>query len=203
MKPRLLFALLPLLPLATVPAAADFKTDTRTVKLDYLQNEVTVIFETDGIGIEKVTPLCDCITAHIDGSRLIARVDSSKFSRDIDKQIDARTADGKTTRLTIRFSVPALYTVSSPSLVWQKGSERTPQVLRITIPKGSPVHNIERAELVGKGFDYEPRIIRRGREYTITVTPQTTDKPVLARLRLVTDCSDYRARCTIYLQVKR
>ena len=82
MNPLLLFALLPLLPLAAVPAAADFKTDTRSVKLDYLQNEVTVIFETDGVGIEKVTPLCDCITARIDGSRLIARVDSSKFSRD-------------------------------------------------------------------------------------------------------------------------
>ena len=147
--------------------------------------------------------LCDCITAEIQGNRIIAHIDSSTFSRDITKQLEATTADGKTTTLTIRFSVPPLLVVSSPRLVWKKGAPAAAQEVRLTIPKGSPVRRLERAELVGKTFDYDPRIVREGREYRIIITPRSTEKAVLERLQIVTDCADYRARRTIYLQIKR
>ena len=196
-------SLLLLAALAAATARADFRRDSIDLSLDYLQNEAVATFETDGVAVTRVKPLCDCITAEIQGNLIIAHIDSSTFSRDITKQLEATTADGKTTTLTIRFSVPPLLVVSSPRLVWKKGAPAAAQEVRLTIPKGSPVRRLERAELVGKTFDYDPRIVREGREYRIIITPRSTEKAVLERLQIVTDCADYRARRTIYLQIKR
>lgn len=184
-------------------AEAAFTLEKQQVSLDYLQNEVTVVFETDGQVIRSVKPLCDCMTPSVQGKRLVVRVDTSAFDRDIEKQLDATLADGSRQRLTVQFRVPQPIEVSSRTLVWKQGSEPHLQVLRITLPKGSPVRELRRAELVGDAFVYEPAVVQKGRVYTVTVVPKSTAKPVLNRLQLVTDCDDYRARRVIFLQVRR
>lgn len=185
-------------------AVGAFPQTSREVVLDYLQNGVTVIFDAAGEdAIRSVRPLCDCMTPVVQGSRLVVQVDTSAFDRDVDKQLDVTFADGSHQRLTVQFRVPQLLRVSSRTLVWKQGTAPRPQVLRITLPKGSPIRELRRAELVGDAFDYEPAVVRAGREYTVTITPKSTDKPVLNRLQVVTDCDDFRARRVIFLQVKR
>lgn len=184
-------------------AEAAFTHETQQVSLDYLQDEVTVVFETDGQAIRTVRPLCDCMTPSVQGKRLVVRVDTSSFDRDIEKQLDATLADGSRQRLTVQFRVPQLIEVSGRTLVWKLGSEPRPQVLRITLPKGSPVRELRRAELVGDAFVYEPAVVQEGLVYTVTIAPKSTARPALNRLQLVTDCDDYRARRVIFLQVKR
>lgn len=184
-------------------AEAAFTSASQQVRLGYLQNEVTVVFETEGEAIRSVKPLCDCMTTMVQGTRLLVRVDTSTFDRDVDKQLDATLEDGSRQRLSVHFRVPQLIEVSSRTLVWKQGSEPEPQVLRITLPKGSPVRELLRAELVGDAFVYEPAVVQEGRVYTVTITPQSTAQPVLNRLQLVTDCDDFRARRVIFLQVRR
>ena len=187
-----------------LPALAAFPQPQQNVKLAYSQQSVVVEFSTDGPAVTKAKPLCDCTTVTIRGNKLIATVDTSKFDQSVAKQIDATTADGKTTRLTMNFEIPPAIVLSARSLVWQRGSKPAPQVLAITLPKGSPVTDIKEAGLSGDAFDYVPHKVKEGREYTVTVTPRGTDKPVLNRLVLTMVSTDPRfARQIIYLQVKK
>lgn len=190
--------------LAAMPALAGFTTTSRDVKLDYSQKSAVVEFTTDGTAISKAKPLCDCTKVAIQGNKLVATVDTSKFDQPVTKEIEATTADGKTTRLAMVFDVPVAMQLSARSLIWQRGSAPAPQVLTITLPKGSPVRGLKEAGLLGKAFSYTPAKVKEGREYTVTVTPLSTEKPVLNRLVLTTDSTDPRfAKQIIYLQVKK
>lgn len=188
---------------AALPCLAGFRQPTQTVKLTCGQARATVIFETDGTGIRKTKPLCDCTKLQSSGTKLIAEVDTSTFDADVDKQIDVTTTDGLTTRLTMHFVVPPAIVLSARSLIWKKGTAPAPQVLTITLPEGSPIRSIKDAGLSGTNYDFVPETVTKGREYRITVTPKDTAKGNLERLVIKTDCADKRyAQRLIYLQVK-
>lgn len=190
--------------LLAAPALAGFPQTTQRVALSYGQQEAVIVFTTDGAAITKAKAHCDCTDLQNAGTRLIATVDTSKFEGRVSKTIDATTADGKTTRLTMQFDVPPAIVLSTRSLQWKVGSTPAPKVLTITLPKGSPVKGINDAGLNGEAFDYRPQTVTKGREYRITVTPLSTAKPVLNRLVIKADSSDPRyAQQIIYLQVRK
>ena len=194
--------LIPLL--ITAPVLAGFPQPTQQVKLRHGQKQATVVFKTDGSAITKAKAHCDCTTLKNEGTQLTATVDTTKFDTKVDKTIDATTADGKTTRLVMRFEVPPAIILSARSLQWKVGSKASPKVLTITLPQGSPVSGIKDAGLNGNDFDYIPRTTKKGQEYTITVTPLSTAKPTLNRLVIKADSSDPRyTQQIIYLQVRK
>ena len=190
--------------LLVFPAAAAFKSPTKVVPLQFGQQSATVVFETSGEQIEKAEPHCDCTKVKVSGSRLTAVVDTRTFDRDVEKTIAAETADGNEVTLRMQFRVPQAMQLSARSLVWKRNSAPVPQVLRITLPKGSPITHITNASLSGDAFDYAPKVVKRGSEYTVTITPRSTAKPALNRLVLTTDSDDPRYhRQIIYLHVKK
>ena len=194
--------LLPLL--CTLPAMAAFKSTTQVVPLKFGQESVTVVFETTGEEIDDAEPHCDCTKVQVKGSKLTAVVDTRTFDRDVEKTIVAETEDGEEVTLRMQFRVPQAMQLSARSLVWKRGAAPTPQVLRITLPQGSPITHIADAALSGEDFDYAPKVVKRGREYTVTITPRSTAKAALNRLVLTTDSADPRYhRQIIYLQVKK
>lgn len=187
-----------------LPALAGFKSTTQVVPLKFGQTQSTVIFQTTGEAIEEAEPHCDCTKLQISGSKLTATVDTRTFDRDVEKTIAAETEDGKEVTLRMQFRVPQAIQLSARSLVWKRGSAPAPQVLRITLPLGGPITHITDAALSGEAFDYTPKIVKRGREYTVTVIPRSTTKAALNRLMLTTDSDDPRYhRQIIYLQVKK
>lgn len=188
----------------TLPALAGFKSTTQVVPLKFGQEQATVVFQTTGEKIEEAEPHCDCTKVTLNGSKLTATVDTHTFDRDVEKTIAAETEDGSEVTLRMQFKVPQAMVLSARSLVWKRGSTPAPQVLRITLPPGSPITHINGASLSGEAFDYTPKVVKRGREYTVTITPLSTAKAVLNRLVLTTDSSDPRYhRQIIYLQVKK
>ena len=196
---QLLLALLLIL-----PAFAAFKSTTQVVPLKFGQKQATVVFETTGESIDSAKPHCDCTQVQIKASKLIAEVDTHTFDRDVEKTIAAETSDGKEMTLRMQFRVPQAMQLSARSLVWKRGEAPTPQVLRITLPKGSPITHIADAALSGEAFDYAPKVVKRGQEYSVTITPRSTAKAALNRLVLTTDSTDPRYhRQIIYLQVKK
>lgn len=200
--PRLI-SLLASLIIAAIPALAEFDKTVQHVKLDYGQNDVTVVFHCNGAAITKVKPLCDCTTTSVSGNTLTAQVDTSKFDQSVDKQIDVTTADGKKTRLTMRFDVPQAIILSARSLVWKRGDAPTPQVLRITIPKGSPVQDVTEAALSGEDFAFTPSKGKNKREFLVSVAPLSTAKKAFNRLIIKTSSQDPRyAGLIVYLQVR-
>ena len=194
--------LLPLL--CTLPTLAAFKNTTQVVPLKFGQESATIVFETTGEEIDDAEPHCDCTKVQVKGTRLTAVVDTRTFDRDVEKTIAAETEDGEEVTLRMQFRVPQAMQLSARSLVWKRGAAPTPQVLRITLPKGSPISHITDASLSGDAFDYSPKVVKRGSEYTVTITPRSTSKAVLNRLVLTTDSADPRyRRQIIYLQVKK
>ena len=194
---------LPIL-LLVLPAMAAFKNTTQVVPLKFGQQQATVIFETTGETIEDAEPHCDCTRIKLSGNKLTATVDTRTFDRDVEKTITAETETGEEVTLRMQFRVPQAIRLSARSLVWKRGAAPTPQVLRITLPKGSPITHISNAALSGDAFDYTPAIVKRGSEYTVTITPRSTAKAALNRLLLTTDSPDPRyQRHIIYLQVKK
>ena len=190
--------------LLVFPAAAAFKSPTKVVPLQFGQQTATVIFETTEEQIEDAEPHCDCTKVQVKGSKLTAVVDTRTFDRDVEKTITAETEDGEEVTLRMQFRVPQAMQLSARSLVWKRGAAPAPQVLRITLPKGSPITHITNASLSGDAFDYSPKVVKRGSEYTVTLTPRSTAKPTLNRLVLTTDSPDPRYhRQIIYLQVKK
>lgn len=188
--------------LTALPLSAAFTKVTQTVPLDYGQKEVQVVFEADG-EIKRAHPLCECTKVRVEGNRLIARVDTEGFSQDIEKQIDATLADGTSARLTMRFKVPQALTLSQRSLVWKQGGEASTKTLKITIPKGSPVHNVTEAAISGDDFEYTPRKVKEGAEYAVDVTPRSVSQKKLNRLIIKTDSVDKRyAAYIIYLSIQ-
>ena len=190
--------------LLVLPASAAFKSTTQVVPLQFGQTQATVVFETTGEEIDNAEPHCDCTMVQIKGNKLTATVDTHTFDRDVEKTIAAETEDGQKVTLRMQFHVPQVIQLSSRSLVWKRGEPPTPQVLRITLPKGSPITHIADAALSGDAFDYTPKVIKRGNEYTVAITPRSTAKAALNRLLLITDSTDPRYhRQIIYLQVKK
>lgn len=194
--------LLPLL--CTLPTMAAFKSTTQVVPLKFGQESATIVFETTGEEIDDAEPHCDCTKVQVKGTRLTAVVDTRTFDRDVEKTIAAETVDGEVVTLRMQFRVPQAMQLSARSLVWKRGAAPTPQVLRITLPKGSPITHIADAALSGEDFDYTPKVVKRGKEYSVTITPRSTAKAALNRLVLTTDSPDPRYhRQIIYLQVKK
>lgn len=194
--------LLPIL--LALPVAAAFKSTTQVVPLKFGQQSATIVFETTGEQIDEAEPHCDCTKVSIEGRKLTAVVDTRTFDRDVEKTITAETADGTETTLRMQFRVPQAILLSARSLTWKRNAAPTPQVLRITLPKGSPITHITNAALSGEAFDYTPRVVRKGSEYTVSITPHSTAKTVLNRLVLTTDSTDPRYRQhIIYLQVRK
>lgn len=188
--------------LGALPLMAAFPRPVQEVPLSYGQREAVVVFEADS-PIRRAKSLCECTKVSYEGTRLVARVDTSGFSHPVEKQLEATTADGAVTRLTMRLNVPQAVVLSSPSLIWKLGSPATPQQLRITLPKGSPVHAVSEAALSGEAFEYSPRVVRSGAEYAVSVTPRSTAKKALNRLIIKTDHPDPRyAQYIIYLSIQ-
>lgn len=194
--------LLPLL--CTLPAMAAFKSTTQVVPLKFGQESATIVFETTGEEIDDAEPHCDCTKVQVKGTRLTAVVDTRTFDRDVEKTIAVETEDGEEVTLRMQFRVPQAMQLSARSLVWKRGAAPTPQVLRITLPQGSPITHIADAALSGEDFDYSPKVVKRGKEYSVSITPRSTAKAALNRLVLTTDSTDPRyRRQIIYLQVKK
>lgn len=185
-----------------LPLMAAFPQPVQEVPLSYGQKEAVVVFEADR-PIRRAKSLCDCTKVSYEGARVIARVDTSGFTQSADKQLEATTTDGTTTRLTMRLQVPQAVLLSARSLIWKQGSAAAPQQLRITIPKGSPVRTVAEAALSGEDFDYVPRVVKAGAEYTVSITPRSTAKKTLNRLIIKTDHPDLRyAQYIIYLSIQ-
>lgn len=187
---------------AQLPAQAAFRENTHVVQLSYGQNEAIVVFTADDT-ITRSRSLCDCTKVSHSGKRLIATVDVHNFARSVRKQIEATTADGVTTRLTMDIRVPQAIEISAQSIIWKIGAAAEEKVLQIRIPKGSPVQRIISADLSGDAFRYTTKTDHPGELYSVRIAPLSTQARVLNRLIIRTDSTDARyAAFIIYLSVQ-
>ncbi len=196
--------LLPALLAAALPALGGFAQTEQRVKLAPAQRAVTVTFRTaDGSRVTKASPDCSCTTVQLEGSRVVAQVDTSTFDAPITKRIHAETSDGRKSTLVMHFEVPQAVIISPASLVWERNAAPTPQEFRISLPKGSPICGLVSAGISGEDFDFSTRTISPGREYAVSITPRSTARRCMNRLVLKMDGPDPRYQQRIlYIRVR-
>ena len=91
------------------------------------------------------------------------------------------------TRLQVGVQIPNVVTVEPNVLEWAVGGKLEPKVFTVKVEHPDPV-NILEIKPSREGFNFELETVKEGREYKITVTPESVDKGVLGFLRITTDC---------------
>jgi hypothetical protein len=175
-----------LFPCWVMTAQAGFKDAEQAIKLDYGQEQATVVFEAD-CAIKSAEPHCDCTKVKVEGKKLIAVVDTTQFPDSVSKTIEAKTADGKKTTLHMHFDVPVAVAFSPEVLIWKVGEKPTTKVVTITVPAGSPVKALKGVGLEGEAFTYKAAKGNKKGEYTVSVTPLSTAKRVRNKLVIKMD----------------
>jgi hypothetical protein len=110
------------------------------------------------------------------------------FEGEVAKQVVVRTDDPAQPEitLTVKMTIPQIYKVEPESLRWEVGEEPKSKTMKLTV--------LDEKEIAVTGLvssresmAAEFKVLKKGREYEITLTPKTTAEPMLGVLRVETD----------------
>jgi hypothetical protein len=87
--------------------------------------------------------------------------------------------------------IPVLVETEPKTLRWDIGDDPKAQTISITMNGEKPIKVLSVTSTI-PAFEHELKTIEEGRRYELVVTPQVTDKPALAILRIQTDCEVQR-----------
>lgn len=91
------------------------------------------------------------------------------------------------TRLRVGVQIPNVITITPNVLEWYMGDKLEPKKFTVKVEHPDPI-NITEMKASREGFDPELKVIKEGREYEITLTPESIEVGMLGYLRLTTDC---------------
>ena len=96
-------------------------------------------------------------------------------------------AGSQRVRLEVGVQIPNVLTITPNVVEWSVGDEPEPKTFKVTVEHVDPI-NITKVVSSRDGFPHELKTIKEGREYELTITPESTDAAMLGMLRLYTDC---------------
>jgi hypothetical protein len=157
------------------------------------------------VRITDIRAYCSCLSVNTnDGRReyqpgqsgtIDAVFDLGSFEGEIEKSIGVTTDSSPAgeTQLTLAVTIPLLYEAVPPTLKWSVGDAPDPKEIRIRILGDQPIRITNtvssRDQMLASAREVTP-----GREYIITLTPQSTAEPMLGMLRVETDAPWERYR---------
>jgi hypothetical protein len=121
-----------------------------------------------------------------------------------EKMLTIKTDEGGDPyELVTRIIVPEVVSIEPKILSWEIGAEAKAKEFLVTMKHEKPIRVLQvtcsRAE-----FGCEVETIEEGKQYRLTLTPETTAKPVLGVLRIETDCEiEKHRRQMAFFSVKR
>lgn len=142
--------------------------------------------------VEKILTSCNCTVGEADASAYAPGAKGKinltftvgervGFQR---KTITIRTSDGQEHVAFFQTTVPAILKLQPAFLLWRKGSQ--PETKAVTIDVSLP-QLVEVTEVISsapEAFTTQLTTLEKGKRYTLSVTPKSTDKPLTARLVL-------------------
>lgn len=167
------------------------------------------------IKITDIATYCSCLKAETKDGRMEFKdgeegvIDTAfllgTFEGEVAKQVVVTTDDPAQPEitLTVKVTIPAVYKVEPESVAWDVGEEAKGKKIKFTIldEKAIAVTGLvsSRENMVA-----EVKEVKKGREYEITLTPKTTEEPMLGVLRVETDApyARYQKRL-LFFNVKR
>jgi hypothetical protein len=195
-----------------LPAELKFESPSQVVTAPPDARQITIDFpfknETDkAVTIQKYDAGCSCITVQVSNNKLNyaagesgvirAVFDLGNFSGTVDKTVglwlDGNRSADPSVRLNARIHIPVMVEMEPKTLKWEIGEAPKPQTITIKMNGEKPI-NVLSVSSTHPNFSQELKTIEAGKRYELVVTPQATDQPGLAILRVETDCEVARQK---------
>lgn len=184
-------------------AQLTFPETDAALALKAIEDTATAVFPFENgtsheIKIEEVKTSCGCLLAATDKTsygpgekgEVKATFKVGSATGQVQKYVNIATSTGgtkhPTQRLTVRVEVPEVIKIEPAMLDWDAGSEPETKKFTYTVDMKDPV-KIRSVKCSRDNFDFEVKPIEVGRKYEITLTPRTTESPLLGILTIETD----------------
>jgi len=159
------------------------------------------------VTITRFQSNCSCMTVAVQGGKqryepgesgvVRATFDVQNLSGEVERfavlWLEGDPEDKPSVKLNVNFHIPEVVKVEPKTVKWEVGAKPEPQVIRITMQAGEPVH-IKAVGGTGSAFKHELKTVVDGQEYELVLTPASTAAPVLGVFRMETDCKNERHR---------
>lgn len=193
-----------------------FISTVQEISAEAGQEKVEVAFELRNMGSEpvEVTQLdsgCACLAVEISenpipagGDVVVTGVfDTSKLRGSTEKKITVSTKGQKhPVFLKTKIHVDPLYDVVESMTTWKVGSKPEPKIVKFNVMRTKPIHVLS-AESMRKEVACEVVEVEAGREYHLTLTPDSTEATLLGFIRIETDCEiEQLARPLAYFSIQ-
>jgi hypothetical protein len=185
--------------LLELPVAADAKT---TVADFAFANHTT-----ETVVIDRVEKTCTCLSVQVSGGKLRyapgekgvirATFELDNLVGEVEKSLTlflaGDSADQPSHTLAVRVKIPVLVRMSDKTLKWPLGGKPERQKIDIEMVHTKPIRILS-TQCSMDGVNLEVKTIEDGHRYELWVTPASTAAPMLALIRVETDCEIPRHR---------
>jgi hypothetical protein len=188
---------------STVAAGLEFAEPKVALKASHLDTETPVNFTFKATGeaptkILDIQTYCACLKASPTGGKMefapgeTGTIECAfllgTFEGEVTKNVVLTTDNPaqKEITLAVTITIPKIYEVTPDQVTWTIGEACTPKTVRLKILDEKPIRltgATSSREKVSATF----KAITEGKEYEVTLTPETTAEPMLGTLRLDTD----------------
>jgi len=185
--------------IGSVQAKLEFESTTVELKAKPTDEEVPTTFKFKNTGdkevaISKISVGCSCLKATTDKEsyapgesgevNVIFKIGS--FTGHQSKGMTIVAGDQRT-RLQFGLQIPNVITITPNVLEWAVGSKPEAKTFKVKVEHPDPI-KILSMKPSRDGFNPELKTIKEGREYEVTLTPDSLDTAMLGFLRISTDC---------------
>jgi Protein of unknown function (DUF1573) len=189
------------------PAKPDDKEVTADFKFKITGDKV--------VKITDINPTCSCLKAETKDGRmeykpgeegLLHTVFSlGSFEGVVGKQIIVSSSDPDRPEitLTVKAEIPLIYKAEPESITWELNETAAGKKVKFQI-QGEKDIQVTGLQSSREGMKAEVKEIKKGREYEITLTPQSTAEPMLGFIRVETDAPYPRhQKKLLFFNIKR
>ncbi|MEZ5303304.1 MAG: DUF1573 domain-containing protein [Verrucomicrobiales bacterium] len=189
---------------ARLPLPTDLKFESsdqsKSAKPEDEEIDVQFQFINDGdqpVVIREVESTCGCLKASADrktyppgeAGTIEATFKLGSFTGTQQKWVRIHTTNRvEPYRLSLSVTIPDVVVMEPDLVQWQIGEKPVPQKIKVTVVQDDPVNITDISNTRPHNMTVEKKVIKEGREYELTLTPNTTDEPMLGVVRITTDC---------------
>ena len=200
---KTLHAFLCLSALILASASADLVTEVPVIELKPKPEDETIstefVFHNKGtkpVKVLKIDSACSCLSASLDkavyqpGEKGVGKADFkvSSFTGRQEKSVHVQTDDPAQSEWVITFAldIPEIIKIEPKTLQWWLGDPAEPKITRVTMTGSEPM-KITKITSTREQVQFSFKEITPGKEYEVTVTPNSTSEIMLGALKIETD----------------
>jgi hypothetical protein len=200
---KTLHALFCLSALMLASASADLVTEVPVIELKPKPEDETIatefVFHNKGnkpVRVLKIDSACSCLSASLDkavyqpGEKGVGKADFkvSRFTGRLEKTVHVQTDDPAQSEWVITFAleVPEVVKIEPKTLQWWLGDPAEPKTTRVTMTGDEPM-KITKITSTREQVQFSFKEITPGKEYEVTVQPNSTAEVMLGALKIETD----------------